>query len=355
MFITNNGIIKEISIDHFRGLRNLKVDNLSRINVFVGANNCGKTSILEALKIMSDPSNVGYLTSIAFHRASATAEQKLKNIVNYVLSTFREHIDDKDRYYSIKMSVSTNANTYYYDADATLGEQINYAGERRQTLDIAVGTSTNGRKTTYTRERIVNNTNNVFEAKDNPLFRALYIQANASLYRSSVLFLSEYIVREGKSDILHILQSFDSNIEDISIIESDIYIHNAISGSMPLFTYGAGLQKAVLLTSVIVSCQNGIVLIDEIDNSIHVSAFKEVLSWFIDACVRYNVQAFITTHSIEALDAIINTSSKNTIENDILRVITLRKDVRNSVTRVKLRTGQEALEDRDIFKTELRV
>ena len=40
--------ISKLQISAFRGIRDLTLDNLSTVNVLVGANNCGKTSVLEA-------------------------------------------------------------------------------------------------------------------------------------------------------------------------------------------------------------------------------------------------------------------------------------------------------------------
>ena len=37
-------------VHNFRGLNHLKLEDFSNVNIFVGANNSGKTSILEALK-----------------------------------------------------------------------------------------------------------------------------------------------------------------------------------------------------------------------------------------------------------------------------------------------------------------
>ncbi len=62
------------------------------------------------------------------------------------------------------------------------------------------------------------------------------------------------------------------------------------------------------------SAKNGILLIDEIETAIHISAFKKIFPWLVDACVRKNIQLVATTHSLEAVDAILNTDvDKNQI------------------------------------------
>jgi recombinational DNA repair ATPase RecF len=38
-----------ISVEGFRGFKSFKIDDLSRVNLFFGRNNCGKTTLLEAV------------------------------------------------------------------------------------------------------------------------------------------------------------------------------------------------------------------------------------------------------------------------------------------------------------------
>lgn len=47
--------LDSVAIDGFRGLRGLALNNLEPINVLVGENNSGKTSVLEALSILCNP------------------------------------------------------------------------------------------------------------------------------------------------------------------------------------------------------------------------------------------------------------------------------------------------------------
>jgi hypothetical protein len=47
--------IRDLSIERFRGLRDLHLDELGQINLFVGPNNSGKTSVLEALSLYCAP------------------------------------------------------------------------------------------------------------------------------------------------------------------------------------------------------------------------------------------------------------------------------------------------------------
>ena len=48
---------KSISIKNLRGIKDLQIDDIKQFNIFTGKNNCGKTSILEALFLLIGMSN----------------------------------------------------------------------------------------------------------------------------------------------------------------------------------------------------------------------------------------------------------------------------------------------------------
>ena len=351
----NDVIISKLDITNYRGLNNVTIDGLSNINIFVGANNCGKTSVLETVKILGEPTNFGKFLQLALLRAHASSDAKNKNLVHYVTNIFQKADEEDARHYHYKIGAIIKNQRHDYEADGVLGEISNSLGETTQTFEVTVMSTVEGEKKKYNEYQIENGKNNQFVSTIKPNFDGIYLHSELNYYRSCCVHLTNYIRNVGKEDILQLLRSFDSNITDISIIGEDIYLHNRISGTMPLFSYGLGLQKAVLITSVIVYCKNGIILVDEIDNAIHVSAFEEVFRWFVETCLKYNVQAFITTHSAEALDAMLAVSRGLYTDSDPLKIITMRKSCKSNTTFVKIRTGEEAYQDREQYRMELRV
>ena len=53
--------INNLMIEDFRGFKHFKMKNLGKINLIVGTNNCGKTTVLEAVGILMSTED---LTSI---------------------------------------------------------------------------------------------------------------------------------------------------------------------------------------------------------------------------------------------------------------------------------------------------
>lgn len=75
------------------------------------------------------------------------------------------------------------------------------------------------------------------------------------------------------------------------------------SGLAPIHVFGDGVRRALMIAMAIRNCAGGVLLLDEIEAALHVSALDKVFLWLEQACTRYDVQLIGTTHSLEALDA----------------------------------------------------
>jgi AAA15 family ATPase/GTPase len=107
-----------------------------------------------------------------------------------------------------------------------------------------------------------------------------------------------------------LIRSFDNNILDIQILSmptgiATLYIKHKELGLAPLYVFGDGFKRALVIALTLLTTANGVLLVDEIETSIHVSALGSVFSWLIETCRRREIQLFVTTHSLEAIDAML--------------------------------------------------
>ena len=72
------GMLELVHIRNFRGLKDLKIEGLGRINLFAGRNNSGKTALLEALSLLA---GAGW-TNLAFNPPVARGAEVLAEAQN---------------------------------------------------------------------------------------------------------------------------------------------------------------------------------------------------------------------------------------------------------------------------------
>ena len=72
---------------------------------------------------------------------------------------------------------------------------------------------------------------------------------------------------------------------------------------IPLSYMGEGMNRLLSLSLAIPICQNGVLLVDEIENGIHHSALPRVCRSIRDLAHHFNVQILASTHSSECIRA----------------------------------------------------
>ncbi|WP_309893954.1 AAA family ATPase [Archangium sp.] len=126
---------------------------------------------------------------------------------------------------------------------------------------------------------------------------------------------------EGTSaDLVTLLSLIAPEIRGLEILQPEeepvLYVTHATHGPVPLSVYGDGIRRTLLLAESVVKAKGGLLLIDEIETGIHVSALGGVYAWLVRACRELDVQLFVTTHSLEAIDALL--AADTTPEEDIV-------------------------------------
>jgi predicted ATPase len=114
---------------------------------------------------------------------------------------------------------------------------------------------------------------------------------------------------EDKS-VTALLREFDPGTQSISVAASEggrayLRVQHETLGRVPLEFQGAGFGKALSLSAEVIAAKNGILLIDEFEDSLHVGAQGAIAAFLLKAARKYGVQLFITTHSLETIDALV--------------------------------------------------
>ncbi len=79
-------MVRKISLRNFKGLDDLEVDGFGRINIFVGRNETGKSSILEALALCLSVQNA-FMDSLGRKLLEHYFVQKYKTIMSRLVRT----------------------------------------------------------------------------------------------------------------------------------------------------------------------------------------------------------------------------------------------------------------------------
>lgn len=361
--------LKTVNIISFRGIQNLSIENLGTINLIVGDNNCGKTSALEAIELLRTSGNLANLYKVARQRESLSVFGTNSVYDSFICmfphdgSELKIGVEGTCNSETILCQVSGRQERVLFDVkelDRSIVRQLEESSGELETdvfngeIAVAYGTEIKKERISINRYSRVSGTPSA--AKDR--FNIVYVAPFEHL-RGNIL--SQIVKNEAyKKVCLKALQLFDSNIEDMMILRSDVgnrpveYIRHSKLGNMPIVTYGDGIKKVLVLANAIAAAAGGILLIDEIETAIHKKNYDDIFRFVTKACKAFDVQLFITTHSLEAIDGILATSDYDTQEEyDDIKVVTLKRENDNTFSRVL--SGREAFVNREEFGFEVRL
>ena len=358
--------IKSFDIKSYRGIQNLRLDNLNSINILTGNNNSGKTSILEILSTIDNPQDTGVwvlpsraangrIRSFSFFNGFCN----MFSVDNESKFISYEFIDSDDKITKVRLEGELES-TQIPESEMHRLNGLLRTGSSKVESEIIDTTCLH--LTTFFNEQLVNEYDlydfqtriSRFVNKKPFWVRTTYVSpvdhAIGTLFLDDVLADAQLF-----EQLLNILQEFDDNIINITSIKNKSNVSEYMvltknhNSAIPLNAYGDGMKKALLLLSAIVRSQNGILLLDEFETAIHTSAMDTIFTWILQSALKMNVQVFLTSHSKEAIDKILKMDT--TIQSNI-NLYTLYKSDGNNYARML--SGEEALNAQEKLGLELR-
>jgi len=341
-----------LRIERFRAIGDLKLGNFKRVNVITGRNNCGKTTVLEALfqiSGMSNPQlpvtihNIRNLTLTSdnnFNFIFRNLDFKNEPNINAVLDGVKRNLVIRPRYASQHtMRIGDGKTSAFVDAagDGTTRPLVSKAGDGRIRPLIANTTEVdsdgfaniNGLSLEYSDGRI----NHIFVSEisfldgeivtDNRYKEKLKCSFHSSLHSMSMLpqRMERLRVNKQMSGIISSLNEIDSAIADIHIGAAGvIYVDVGLDKLLPLNIVGDGIRRILSTLASVSDMQGGVLLIDEIENGLHYSSLEILWKSLLKAAQAYNVQLFVTTHSNECIKALSTVAMQNKDDIQLYRI-----------------------------------
>ena len=332
-------MFKKITIKGFRGVKELELDNFKQINLFVGKNNCGKSTILESLYLAIAPTNAHLLVKINMFRGLKNIDEnlwltlfhKMSKDSNITISTELNNKDERKLIIEPNMKSATNvAITNIKIRDETIDASGNVSGSSSMFpvingLLIEYSVKQNRKKLKkYNAQIIFDGINGEITPpegyKEN--LKGAYLNPQ-TIFMDIPKNFDEVQVKKQIDLIVDVLKEIDSSLVDLSLGKDVIYCDIGLDRLMPINVMGDGMYRLLAIVLAISTQQNGILLIDEIDTGLHYSAQEVLWNVIFKSAKKFNVQIFASTHSLECIKAfssICSNQSPKEIDAKLYRI-----------------------------------
>jgi len=367
----------QVSIDGFRGLKKLQLDQLGPLNILVGENNSGKTSVLEAISVLCRPYEPYEWLAMVRRRDFGQLDETRVQSLRWCFFQSGEFEDPEHMYEgkcSFKCKGSFPVRGLEVDYRDIVGEPSEREMERLNRQRNRTGEFAD-LESLWRGAQIIHHIWDESQPYDQPpdpmvlqiweddrmsgvrsrpsgkrmpqdipaeMLTPYSYQLNrmqVSSHSQQLLFPLFDKYKSGREAIVDLVREFDPDVLDINVASlrggrPALYVSHKRLGPAPLSVFGDALRRAVLLASTIQTLAGGVLLVDEMETGIHVSALKKVFVWLVKAASRFDVQIIATTHSLEAVDAVCD-SMKDRIDD----LVTFNIDQSADETRVKRIAG----------------
>ncbi len=262
-------MLSSIHIQGFKGFKDTKIEPLRRVNLIVGGQNSGKTSLLEAIE-------AGIFLDTNHYRANPAS------IHNYITNSLQQSVFRKNTAYrqanSIAESKSCSIATQYDDTTQNF--------------------------------RVKPSAFSVY-----PVEESLLVQ----LYDIAVK-------NKTKNKLIGLLKQIDQRLDAIESVAADtenkpcLHADIGLAKLTPISMLGQGFNRLTYLYAGLLGQGADYALIDELENGIHYSALPTVWQGIANIARELDIQLFITTHSYECIQAAAKVFEATPEEFQVIRL-----------------------------------
>jgi len=352
-------ILNSLKVQNYKLLKDFEVKKLGRVNLIVGKNNSGKSTVLECLRILASQGNPSVINQILETHDDQIMIQTRGGfeedpiLIYEGLFTDRNFPEDGTPIYigSISKDIYVEINRIFYEEteEETTDEKGNIVTTRNRKIYekteledpsefeqlIRVLTNQNPERpillnysdSPYTRRRAISSPDSI---KPTPISyiptQFLSMDLLASLWDKAVLTLYFENVR-------NFLKIISDDFEDVAFIKvnnprrrspeierTGIVKLKNLNRPIPLNGMGDGVLRILQLVLGIFPATNGFLLIDEFENGLHFSVQEQVWKLIFKLASKLNIQVFATTHSWDCVEAFSIAANQSSDEAVLFRI-----------------------------------
>lgn len=326
--------LKSLTLQNFRTFQHFSMEGLGLVNLIVGANNCGKTSALEAINLLTSRGRTDSLWSVLSPRGEQVLieNQRSRNVELDIRHLFHGHELEPSSSFSIVGGNENQSQTLTatvsergpqqqnenndqialfedqegFETDGDLVLELRWNGS--QPLEHTLPISRRGGLRTDQLRRMTR----MRDEEDSPVM----LITTGALNRDQVVALFDAVVLSPEEEIvLDALRTIEPMIERIAPILTDQRYFRHDRGGMvvklknskqriPIGSLGDGIWRLLGIALALASAQGSVLLIDEIDTGLHYSVMDDMWRLVRETAKRLNVQVFATTHSRDCYESL---------------------------------------------------
>jgi hypothetical protein len=328
-------MLKSLKVEGYRGFERYEMRDLARVNLLVGQNNCGKTSLLEAVRVLARGGDVSVLRSIALERGEVvypteSDERYTRDAYPVVSHFFHGHELELWKGFTVAgsgTSLSVEISIVDWQQEGVDESQrrlfSDYPDEIAPVLAIFVDRKPKASppgsgvfpltdQGAFASRRYAEYYRRFAGTSLDLVLPAIFISPDSLEPQSMTQMWNDVLEESRESDVIEAMRILEPRLGGVYFLSGAAPVRFGGRGGVlvglegskrrvPLGTFGDGMRRLLALSLAIAQSSGGVLLIDEIDTGLHYSVMGDMWRMVVATAERLNAQVFATTHSFDCI------------------------------------------------------
>lgn len=313
-------MLKTLAISGFRCFKSYKLADLTTVNLIVGKNNSGKTSVLEAIHLLASGGHLSAFSDITRRRGELVSSYRTPYRGVSISHLFFGHecqpgarfdLSSNDGQRKLSAAVQTleevgeEADKWKVRSRDRLQEDpdsedffpafgLRITGPVDEQIDVLpLDEDGTVQSRLFPPRRVRTGTSGT---------PVLFVDLSMSF--GNVSHFWDGILAKGRErEIVEDMRLLLPDIDSIHFLRREVILVGLRGGGrrMPIGSYGDGLRRLLDLRLNLEAAADGFLLIDEIDTGLHWTIMEDLWRLLVEVAKKSKVQIFATTHSLDCI------------------------------------------------------
>ncbi len=306
--------MESISIKNYKNLNNFCIKKFERINLFVGKNNVGKSSLIEAIYLFATKGDIHQINELLTWRGESLAyrvqeEQVLEDNIAALSSLYSNF--DTESFFNDPIVIKENDNeclTIKLSHTPRISRHLEFEPDSTQenvplfpnSLSVSINNSVD--PVNYFLDRGIMR----YASSKTAQTPCGYVPLNLTEIRDLPELFDDIALSHLSPLVVEALRIINPHIKEINFLTDRnrrssrrvAFVLNENSEQrVKLSSMGDGVNRILAIILTMVNCKNGIFLIDEFDSGLHYSVQRKLWEMIFNVAEKLHIQVFATTHS----------------------------------------------------------
>ncbi len=323
-------MLKSLKIENFRGFEEFELKQLGRINLLVGENNSGKTSVLEAIQLLTARNDLAPLSRLMIERGEfiedANGQKELEirhlfyghDIGILKISGAHEFFQESLAWGTAELLLSQSGQRL----EATPHELLcRWAAEGQDHHPMAIQNLTLPLSRDDT---LPMQLNRIPQPVSNPpVVKTQFVPATSVSVPELFRLFEDVQLTPQEELVYQALRTIEPKCERIAGKTTHRRFEVKLTDQVqpiPLGSMGDGMSRILRLALGLANAPGGVLLVDEIDTGLHFKAMTGMWRMLWEACGQLDVQIFATTHSRDCWESLAEVAESAGLLDDAMMI-----------------------------------